>query len=241
MARRYTQPHGAWKIAYGDFVTTMMAVFLVLWISSQDEKIKEAVERSFKNPFSSMPSDSGGGLVATRYAQASYSQGRNIGSSSPFDLEALKKVSDDLHKSFHSETGEEDPLNLQMTPEGLRVNIFDRARKPIFEANSAEFTQYGKWVFSTLAWQVSRYPKLFFIELEGHTEAGHSGKDDSYTNWELTADRANSARRVLQDHGVKSSQVRKVAGLADTIPLPEIDVSDERNRRVTLLLRAKQN
>src|SRR5690349_8856712 len=125
MARKYVQPRGAWKIAYGDFVTTLMAVFLVLWISSQDEKIKEAVERSFRNPFATISNDSGGGLIATRYAQAAYTHGRSTGNSSLADLEALKKVADDLRKAFHSDTVEEDPLILQVTQEGLRVNIFD--------------------------------------------------------------------------------------------------------------------
>lgn len=126
---------------------------------------------------------------------------------------------------------------LEMTPEGLRVNVFDRGRKPIFEQQSPDFTEYGKWVFSTLAWQVSRFPKNFLMELEGHTEAGHPPKSEVYGDWELTTDRANSARRLLLEHGVKSTQVRKVAGFADTKPIKGIDVTDPSNRRVTLLLR----
>ena len=79
------------------------------------------------------------------------------------------------------------------------------------------------------------------MELEGHTESGHPPRSGIYGDWELTADRANSARRLLEEHGVKPSQVRKVAGYADTHPLKNVDIADESNRRVTLLLRVQNH
>jgi chemotaxis protein MotB len=120
------------------------------------------------------------------------------------------------------------------------VNVFDRANHPIFDKDTANFTEYGRWVFSALAWQVSRYPSHFPVELEGHTEAGDPPKDAKYGKWEVSTDRANAARRLLMENGVKASQIRKVAGYADTIPLPDMDVSDERNRRVAVRLRVNQ-
>lgn len=241
MAKKHGHHGGAWKVAYADFVTAMMALFLVLWLTSQDEKIKEAVERSFKNPFSSLTKDATG-LIPSDSSQAVRSQKGNFDSASAVELNMLRRISDDLMKAFQqSDDQEEDPIKMEMSPEGLRVNVFDRGSKPIFEKDSAEFTKYGKWVFSTLAWQVSRYPKFFLMELEGHTEAGRQPKNDVYGPWELTAERANSARRLLEEHGVKRTQVRKVAGFADTKPMGEMDGSDERNRRVTILLRMEND
>ena len=237
MAKKHPHHGGAWKVAYADFVTAMMALFLVLWLTSQDEKIKEAVERSFKNPFSSLTKDSTG-LIPSKDSFAVKSQKGNFDSASAVELNMLRRISDDLMKAFQQgQDQEDDPVKLELSPEGLRVNVFDRGQKPIFEKNSCEFTKYGKWIFSTLAWQVSRYPKFFLMELEGHTEVGHEPKAENYGAWELTADRANGARRLLEEHGVRAAQVRKVAGFADTKPMPEIDGSDERNRRVTILLR----
>lgn len=239
MAKKNKHAHhgGAWKVAYADFVTAMMALFLVLWLTSQDEKIKEAVERSFKNPFSSLTKDSTG-LIPNKDTQGVRSEKGNFDSASVVELNMLRKLSEDLLKAFQeNEDQEESPVKVEMMPDGMRVNVFDRAKRPIFEAASPQFTEYGKWIFTTLAWQVSRYPRHFMVELEGHTEAGVEPKDPNYGNWEITTDRANSARRLLVDHGVKPSQVRKVAGFADTRPLPSVDAADERNRRVTLLLR----
>jgi chemotaxis protein MotB len=239
MAKKHAHHGGAWKVAYADFVTAMMALFLVLWLTSQDEKIKEAVERSFKNPFASLTKDSTG-LIPSKDSQAVRSTSGNFDSASAVELNMLRKISEDLMKAFQQgQDQEEDPIKLDMTPEGLRVNVYDRARKPIFDPDSAEFTKYGKWIFSTLAWQVSRYPKFFLMELEGHTEAGRRPKSAAYGLWELSSDRALSARRLLEEHGVKPAQVRKIAGFADTKPMPDIDVSDDRNRRVTILLRVE--
>jgi chemotaxis protein MotB len=241
MAKKHAHHGGAWKVAYADFVTAMMALFLVLWLTSQDEKIKEAVERSFRNPFSTLTKESTG-LIPNKDSHAYRSEKGNFDSASAIELNMLRKISADLLQAFQQNLDEEDsPVKMEMTPEGLRVNVFDRARKPIFTANQSEFTDYGRWIFTTLAWQVSRYPKHFLMELEGHTESGHAPRSEIYGGWELTTDRANSARRLLQDHGVKPSQVRKVAGFADTKPLGEIDMADERNRRVTLLLRMDSN
>ena len=235
--KRHAHHGGSWKVAYADFVTAMMALFLVLWLTSQDQKIKEAIERSFKNPFSSLTKDSTG-LIPNKDSQAVRSDKGNFDSASVVELNMLRKLSEDLLKAFQQDKDEEEsPVKIDMNPEGLRVNIFDKGHKPIFETQSPEFTTYGRWVFSTLAWQVSRFPKNFLLELEGHTESGHPAKSETYGDWELTADRANSARRLLEEHGVKASQIRKVAGYADTHPLKNVDTADESNRRVTLLLR----
>lgn len=238
--KRHAHHGGAWKVAYADFVTAMMALFLVLWLTSQDEEIKDAVQRSFRNPFSSVTKDSTG-LIANKDAPAVKSSKGNFDSASAVELNMLRKLATDLVKMLQSnpETPDDNPVKLEMTPEGMRISVFDRSQRPVFESASAAFTPYGSWVFSTLAWEVSRFTNSFNIELEGHTEQGIAPKNEQYTNWELSTDRAHSARRKLLAHQVAPAQIRKVAGYADTLPLPNVSPQDESNRRVSVLLKFK--
>ncbi|MDB6022591.1 MAG: flagellar motor protein MotB [Pedosphaera sp.] len=230
---------GAWKVAYADFVTAMMALFMVLWLTSQDQRIKEAVERAFRNPFSSVTKDSVG-IIPSKDTQAVRSSSGNFDSSSAVELTMLRRLNQDLLKSLESgaEDKEESSVKLDLTPEGLSINVFDRSHKPIFEPQSTKFTPYGDWVFSTLAWEIARY-NTFTIELEGHTESGHAAVREDYGDWEISADRANAVRRKLMEHGVASRQVQKVAGYGDTRPMPNEDSGNEINRRVTVLLNVK--
>ena len=232
---------GAWKVAYADFVTAMMALFLVLWLTAQDERIKQAVERAFKNPFSSVTKESVG-LIPNKDATAVRSSQGNFDSASVVELNMLRRLSEDLLKSLDkdSEQDSSDSVKLEMTPEGLRISVFDRVRKPVFEPDSIRLTPYGSWVFSTLAWEISRYT-AFGVELEGHSERGRPPLREDYTSWELSADRANAVRRNLLLHGVTPQQIRKVGGYADTIPMPNYEPEDEVNRRVAVLLRAESS
>ena len=167
MSKKHGGHHGgAWKVAYADFVTAMMALFLTLWLTSQDEKIKEAVERAFRHPFSSITKDSIG-VIPNKDTQAIRTRDGNFDSASVVELAMLRKLADDLTKLMQSpENPENESMKLDITPEGLRISVFDRSQKPIFKEDSAEFTDYGGWVFSTLAWEISRYSR-FRIELEG--------------------------------------------------------------------------
>lgn len=243
MAKKHGGHHGgSWKVAYADFVTAMMALFLVLWLTSQDEKIKEAVQRSFTNPFSSLTKESTGIIPQKDTPAASANRTGNFDSSSAVELAMLRRLSDDLLKALQKEVDEPDtepPTKLDLTPEGLRISIFDRSRKPIFNQQNAEFTPYGDWVMSTLAWQISLYAS-FTVEVEGHTESGRQPLRADYGDWEISSDRASAARRKLIEHGVSSGQIRKVAGFADTIPMPQTTPEDESNRRITLMLKVRQ-
>jgi len=240
MRRKQNHHGGAWKVAYADFITAMMALFLVLWLTSQDSKIKEAVERSFRNPFATLTKESTG-LIPNKDSQAVKSSQGNFDSSSAVELNMLRRIAEDFMKNLTSnpDQPEESPAHLEILPDGLRISIYDRARRPVFESDSAQFTPFGNWVFSTLAWQVARYTNTFQVELEGHTEQGHHPPRPDYGNWEISADRANTARRKLLDHGVTEKQIRKVAGFADTQPMPDRPATDETNRRVAVLLKVQ--
>jgi chemotaxis protein MotB len=227
---------GAWKVAYADFVTAMMALFMVLWLTSQDQRIKDAVERAFRNPFSSLTKESVG-IIPRKDTQAVKSNSGNFDSASAVELTMLRRINSDLIKSLQSDSQDhdEDSIKLEMTDQGLCINVFDRSRKPIFESQSTKLTSYGDWVFSTLAWEISRYTS-FVVELEGHTEKGEPPVSESYGEWELSADRAAIVRRKLIEHGVRAEIIHKVAGFADTVPMASTDPAAEVNRRVTVLL-----
>lgn len=231
---------GAWKVAYADFVTAMMALFLVLWLVSQDQKIKEAVQRSFTHPFATLTKESTG-IIPNKNVQAVNARNGNFDSASAVELAMLRRLNDDLLKSLQQDAEKEDSsesVRLDMTPDGLRISIFDRSRRPIFKPQTSEFTPYGEWVVSTIAWQIALY-KSFTVELEGHTESGHAPVRPDYGDWEISSDRATATRRKLIGNGVSTGQIRKVAGYGDTIPMPQTQPEDESNRRITIMLKIR--
>src|SRR5215475_13384978 len=130
---------GAWKVAYADFVTAMMALFMVLWLTSQDQRIKEAVERAFRNPFSSVTKESVG-IIPSKEMQAVKSSSGNFDSASAIELSMLRRINQDLLKSLQGDPDniDQSSVKLDLTPDGLRINVFDRARKPIFEPQSTK-------------------------------------------------------------------------------------------------------
>lgn len=229
---------GSWKVAYADFITSMMALFLVLWLTSQDTRIKEAIERSFRNPFSSATKESVG-ILPNKDVQALQQSRGNFDSPAAMELQLLRRLTEDLSKLLQQDSDGENSVKLDLTSEGLLINVFDRTHKPIFESESARFTPYGAWVFSTLAWEIGRYP-TFTVELTGHTESGRQPIREDYGSWELSSDRANASRRKLMQHGAGATQICRVSGLGETQPLDKTHPADEVNRRVSVLLKIQQ-
>jgi chemotaxis protein MotB len=228
---------GSWKVAYADFVTAMMALFLCLWLTSQDQKIKDAVERAFRNPFSSVTKESVG-IIPNKDASSTYRQQGKFSSISAFEMEAMHHLSEDLAKLFKDQEVGQTPVKIDVTSEGLSINVFDRSQKPIFNPGTDVFTDYGAWVFNTLAWEIARYTH-FKIELEGHTETETNTATETIHKWELSTERANAARRKIIAGGVSNVQICKVSGFADTVPMPDTAPTDEANRRVTVLVKIK--
>src|SRR2546430_1918582 len=142
--QRHASHGGAWKVAYADFVTAMMALFLVLWLTSQDEKIKEAVERSFKNPFATVTKESTG-IVPNKDNQPVKSSQGNFDSASVVELNMLRKMAEDIAKSLQGteQNPVDEPVKIEPIPDGVRISIFDKAQRPIFETDSPEFTDFG--------------------------------------------------------------------------------------------------
>jgi chemotaxis protein MotB len=240
MAKKKHESHGgSWKVAYADFVTAMMALFLCLWLTSQDQKIKDAVERAFRNPFSSITKESTG-IIPNKEASSTYRQEGRFTSISAFEMEAMHHLNEDLEKLFNGQNGPQPTVKIDVTAEGLKINVFDRSQKPVFNPGTAEFTDYGSWVFNTLAWEIARYTH-FRIELEGHTETVPDPAPEALQKWELSTDRANAARRKIMAGGVIESQICEVSGFADSMPMPDTEPTDPSNRRVTVLVRIKDS
>ena len=233
---------GAWKVAYADFVTAMMALFLVLWLVSQDSKVKDAVARTFRNPFSATEKRSTGIFNSNKENDKSFSKG-NFEANAPIELGILRRISQDMLKTLASnpESLEDQPLRMELLSDGIRLTMFDRHQKPLFDPGSPELSEYGRFIFTTMAWQITRFTNNFTLEIEGHTEVDYKPKPGEVDAWDLSTERAHATRKLLMEHSVRSSQFRRVSGYADTAPIEGFPVTDERNRRVTLILRANDD
>jgi chemotaxis protein MotB len=242
MARKKKEAHhgGAWKVAYADFVTAMMALFMVLWISSQDQKILIATSRYFQTPFNS-PMNASSGILPfdtnkpSQHTGEDSGQDRTQSSSREIDLQFLNSLAKDFFRLMHVDEDLPDkPIDIQVTSDGLRITLYDRARRPLFQENSAEFTEWGHFVMQSLAWLIDR--NQFRVVIEGHTRKGLKLPKPEYTAWELSADRANAARRALTFYAVDNALIERVTGYADTRPVPFQSPEAETNQRVTLSL-----
>lgn len=229
---------GAWKVAYADFITAMMALFMVLWILNQSQEVSGSVEEFFKNPWEAALSDSTG-IIPVKNADMVRSQKANFENPSAIELNAVRRVNEDLIKTFvqNPEFREHRSLHVEMTPDGVLINFLENPGEAIFEEDSSDFTDYGSFVFKTVAWEIARYSSTQ-IELEGHTEEGFKEIRKDYGSWEISTDRASSARRLLLGNGVKDSQIIKVSGFGGTQPMKDRNSFDSSNRRVTVKLRA---
>lgn len=217
------RPHGgAWKVAYADFVTAMMAFFLVLWLMSSSNDVKEAIAGYFSNPKGSTKtigtgmSGSGHGITITK--------------------EQMPSLKDKLEMAVrqHPNVGKlKEHVHMTLTPEGLRVELLETDKGMFFENGRADPTESGRDVLIALAQELGRLNNSIMIE--GHTDSKpYDGP--IYSNWELSADRANAARRIMQANGVHSDQISEVRGFADQQLRIPAHPEDPSNRRVSIII-----
>ena len=224
-------------MAYADLVTAMMAMFLVLWILSQDEQVKGDVSAYFKTRFSTITQMSPGIIPSDNMALVE-SRKDIFEHASVIPLDQVRRLNDDLVKVFVQNPNEMDikTMEVQMESEGLLINILNNPDKPIFkEGSAAELTEYGQVVFNNIAWTIARFDDTL-IEVEGHTAASYPG--DAGEKWDASTARAHKAREVLMNKGVEEAQVIKVAGYADKRPLPKRPSNAGQNNRVSIRVRA---
>lgn len=242
MAKKKAAAHhgGAWKVAYADFVTAMMALFMVLWISAQDNKILIATSQYFQNPFHA-PMDATSGVLPFNNNKTSHTEGRDVGDQKEqndkkqIELSFLNSVAADFTRLLHLDQNLEDkPIDIQVTSEGLKITLFDRAKRPLFKDDSTDFTDWGKFIMENLAWMVDRHH--FRVTIDGHTKSPAVPQKSDDHGWELSAARANAARHLLVYYAVDPHQIERVAGYSDTKPLANEKPDSDANQRVTMSL-----
>jgi chemotaxis protein MotB len=214
---------GAWKVAYADFVTAMMALFIVLWLLSASEKVQKAVGGYFLDPTGkgrqTGTTSAGQGEILTLSRQ---------------DLQRLKEKLEEAMKQIPAFEHMEKQIKITLTTEGLRVDLIETEHGLFFETGNPKPTDAGKALLKALADELAKLPNK--IAIEGHTDATPFGRSD-YSNWELSADRANAARRILEESGLDNTRVSQVRGFADQRLLKKDDPTDPSNRRISIIVR----
>jgi chemotaxis protein MotB len=220
---------GAWKVAYADFVTAMMSLFIVLWLMNSSEKIKKAVAGYFNDPkgTASMMGTTMTGTGETLTAAANNTL-QNLKEKLEQEIKARKEL-EKLAKQ----------IEITVTPEGLRIELLEDKDGTFYESGSARLSENGQELLALLAAELKTLPNNLLIE--GHTDATQYSNDADYGNWELSADRANSARRLLQQDGVRSNQVTQVRGYADQLLRVKNNPYDPSNRRISILVKNQES
>jgi chemotaxis protein MotB len=217
------QHGGAWKVAYADFVTAMMALFIVLWLLNSNGKVKRAVAGYFNDPRSEH--------------KETGAQNAGDAENLPVDKQNVEKLKERIQKAILDQKDLEKlakQVEVTITPEGLRIELIEGKNSTFFQSGSAKLSTTGQELLGMLAGQLKTLPN--HLLLEGHTDAQPYSADAMYTNWELSADRANAARRVLQEDGVGMSQISQVRGYADQLLRVKADPLDPTNRRISLIV-----
>jgi len=214
---------GAWKVAYADFVTAMMALFIVLWLLSASEKVQKAVGGYFADPTGK------GRQTGTTTAGAGETLTLNR-----TELEKLKEKIDEVMKQIPALKNMQNQVRVTLTTEGLRVDLIETEHGLFFETGNPKPTEAGALLLHTLAVELAKLPNK--VAIEGHTDATPYGRPD-YTNWELSSDRANAARRILMASGFDESRISQVRGFADQRLLKKDEPGSPSNRRISIIVR----
>jgi len=218
---------GAWKVAYADFVTAMMALFIVLWLMNSSKPIQVAISGYFKDP-SGTGKQTGSSLTGSGETQ--------------LPKQDMAKLKEELQKSIQSINDLnklKNNIEITVTPEGLRIELLESAGGTFFDSGSSALNQSGREIVELLAVELGKAPN--HISVEGHTDAKPFTGKSSYSNWELSADRANAARRLMQQSGLRGDQISQVRGFADQRLRKPKDPLDPSNRRISIIVQYISN
>jgi chemotaxis protein MotB len=215
---------GAWKVAYADFMTAMMSLFIVLWLLNTTPQIKKAVAGYFNDPLS------GGKETGTKAL--------GMGESVSIDQKNVANLKEQIEKAMLKQTDLNKlskQVEISVTGEGLKIDLIEEAGGTFFETGSPKLSDNGVKLLDVISGQLKDLPNHLLIE--GYTDAQPYSSDNGYTNWELSSDRANSARRVLQQGGVLEDHISQVRGYADQSLRVPSNPLDPSNRRVSLIVK----
>ena len=213
---------GAWKVAYADFVTAMMALFIVLWLMSASKEVQDSVGGYFRDPRGSSQfvgnNKDGSDFVAVKKQ----------------DMRTLKE---DIIKSIHHLDPQDklkNHIEITITEEGLRIELMESEKGTFFELGSVQPTPVLNNLLAVIAGQLGKIPNK--ISIEGHTDSRPFSQVKAYDNWDLSSDRANAARRIMQLHGIRTDQISQVRGFADQRLRLPTKPEDPSNRRISLIV-----
>ncbi len=234
-------------MAYADFVTAMMALFLVLWIINQDEKIKGDVSAHFKTRFKSITKQSVG-IIPIENADLIKAKRAHFDNQSAIPLDHVRRLNQDLVKAFIQNPNYIDmkTLRVQMTDEGLLLEFFNDPSRRLFREGKANLTDYGRLLFGIVAWTLAKHETstTTFIEVEGHTGQNFKPKTDDKEDdhWSISSKRALVVRKHMENEGVKDPQFHKMVGYGKTKPLKDqkTNLDHPYHNRVSVMVRAGQ-
>ena len=219
---------GAWKVAYADFVTAMMSLFIVLWLMNASKQVQEAVGGYFKDPRGTAK------VVGTN----------KNGAGDFFSLkkENMEKLKQELLQAIHRldpDNKLKDRIEITITQEGLRIELMESEKGTFFELGDAKPTSALKDILQVLSQELGKMPNK--VSIEGHTDSKPYSGNRGYDNYDLSSDRANEARRLMQSEGIRIDQVSQVRGFADQrlrlLQKPE----DPSNRRISVIVQYLEN
>ncbi|MFC7050358.1 flagellar motor protein MotB [Emcibacter nanhaiensis] len=264
---------GAWKVAYADFVTAMMAFFLLLWLmNATTEEQRSGLADYFSPTSASTSSSSGAGdilggvslntdgaqssavtvsipdqsqtLIKKQDGEGGENQTQSENEEQSFEelmaqreQDFFEEMSENLRQSIQDspELAElQDQLLIDITEDGMRIQLVDKDNRAMFKPGTADLYGYAEKMIEKVSGVIEKMPNR--ISISGHTDSSNFAKGADYTNWELSADRANASRRVLLREGVPSDRFAEVLGKADTEPLLPDRPRRAENRRITILL-----
>ncbi|MBK6672759.1 MAG: flagellar motor protein MotB [Proteobacteria bacterium] len=261
---------GAWKVAYADFVTAMMAFFMVMWlVASVSKEQRAAMFEYFKNPSmeqgqsvkaapgqagpggaSTSVIDLGGGMdapptmntpdqgMSETPANITEDEARKVAREA--EKQQLTTLMDELKEAIDKSVAMEpfkDQLLLDITPEGLRIQIVDKQNRPMFDLGKSQLKDYTAQILKEVAKYLNTVPNR--ISLSGHTDSNAFGVTRNYSNWELSADRANAARRALLEGGLEQAKIARVVGLASSVLFDRQNPYNPINRRISIIVMTK--
>ena len=251
---------GAWKIAYADFVTAMMAFFLLMWLlGSTTEGDKKGIADYFQSPLKvAMGGGSGSGDASSLLKGGGTDLSRQGGQVKKGDVEAqrktynLKALKAEQRKAEQARLSElkekmaevianspklaefKAQVRLDMTRDGLRIQIVDDQKRPMFDSGASDVKPYMREILRAIGSVLTEVPNR--LTLEGHTDAKPMGNGMGYSNWELSSDRANASRRELLAGGLDDARILRVQGLAASVPFDRQSPLDPVNRRISIIV-----
>jgi len=235
---------GAWKVAYADFVTAMMAFFLVMWLVAQSPEVKANVAGFFRDPgvfeFERSNGMLAGGTPGMEPGRAPEAMTKPDPGALGREREALQSAAEQIRQQLMAAAGIatlRDQIEFTFTAEGLRIELIERTGSSFFASGSAQLRGESVRILSIIAAELGKLSND--VVIEGHTDRHAFTNGDRYGNWELSSDRANAARREMEGRGLKAGQVQTVRGFAATQLHVKDAPLDPRNRRVSIVVRSQ--